>query len=291
MPVSKPFLVFEEGNVMLPSYRDVSLMMDVETGMIHDIMENPCYYRNPVDYSKRQPYRETTAKLSISSKMGPERPCLSLPIEKSCLSTSVKPTDPHHICYHCYGKAGKALIPAVKAVRDNNWGLWRSDPRKFYEEIHFLIRHFNMCIAELKFFRWFMLGDIPDYRFLLMANELCGQYPEVMFWMPTLKIKLVERFIRQGNKPVNNFTIRVSSTYINKPVKLSRKLINAGIRRSMVFWRYMPESGTLCTAYLRKTKCPPCWNCWSRDVDLVAYEMHKGGYRSPGRWAPYFEIK
>ncbi len=211
-------------------------------------------------------------KTGTSRQLGKHRICMSFPIEKICLSSSVKSKDKRKICTYCYGKfqdSGEYGINSKASVasREANFEYYQKGAIDFFAELNLILSRKK---EGKRYFRYFVVGDIPDSLFLELSINLALQRKEFQFWMPTLKADLVETTIEE--KIHENLTIRLSSPIINDVVSISPRLSRYGVRRSMVFTGNPPKGVFLCPASITG-KCNSCNACFLRNISIIGYQL------------------
>lgn len=203
-----------------------------------------------------------------TSKLGIDRPCLSFPIEKTCLSTSVKMSNPEHICTYCYGKQAESRLNFPTGIKS------RKENYRIYTEEKFFWRQLQGWILlnenKTHFFRYFVVGDIPDEHFLMEANKLAMLFPKIPFWVPTLKAGYVKRFLESIEEEdiAENFLIRLSSPTVNEanPIDVPWK--------SMTYTEKPPKGAYRCPSSDQDDECRDCWACWNKKIKLIAYPLN-----------------
>ncbi len=203
-----------------------------------------------------------------TSKLGLDRPCLSFPIENTCISTSVRMNNPDHVCTYCYGKqVGIRLnMPTAIKSRKENYRIYREENETFWKQLQGWILYNEV---KTNFFRYFVVGDIPDEHFLFNANEIAEMFPKIPFWIPTLKTGFLKRFLeKEEHELASNLIIRLSSPLVNEidPIRFEWK--------SMTYTGKQPKGSYRCPSSDQDDECRDCWACWNKKVKLIAYPLN-----------------
>lgn len=232
-------------------------------------------------------------RLQYGSKLG-GIPALNFPILKTC-TTKVRikgkyeesryAEHPSFLCTHCYAKSGYYKYPESLAIMDSNYKYYTEDPRGFFDELTEWCSKNKIGYKTVGYFRLFGAGDIPEFSpgdtsFLHSVNTLSYEVPDVRFWLPTLKLELVEKFIGELDVPLaRNFLLRVSSPLVDTLRKLPKEVKDAGVMQTYSHYKKIRHG-----AYECPNACIGCFACWStnkRRYGIVSYELHKGRYKSP----------
>jgi len=211
-------------------------------------------------------------KTGTSRQLGTHRTCMSFPIEKTCLPSSVRSKDKRKICTYCYGKSqdsGEYGINSKASIasREANFDYYKKGAIDFFAELNLILSRKK---EGKRYFRYFVVGDIPDSLFLELAINLALQRKEFHFWMPTLKADLVEDIIKENIH--ENLMIRISSPMINDVISIPNRLAKYGVRRSIVFTGDPPKGVFFCPANITK-KCGNCNACFHRNVSIIGYQL------------------
>lgn len=87
----------------------------------------------------------------------------------------------------CYALNSFVMYPQTVRAWTHNMMLWRSDPEKFTLQFNdYMDRR-----KKRKFFRWFVGGDIPDWKFLSFMCKSADRYMDTAFLVFTKRIDLL----------------------------------------------------------------------------------------------------
>ena len=140
-----------------------------------------------------------------NSKVGKHVLDFNLPIEYSCLHTCE--------CYRnraCYACSGCYQFPKNQAGYSENYNFYKScTTEEFCNALQIAIDK-----SQYKLFRYFTIGDIPDYRFIECMVRLAIANPSVKFWSYTKKYTLVNMWIDENGSLPDNLVI-IFSHWLN----------------------------------------------------------------------------
>ena len=198
-------------------------------------------------------------KLSKAGKM----PCRSWSLEAvtSCPGARDGKGGLVPACKGCYATDGNYRFPNVKAPRLHNQQDWKSE-----DWVQAMIKQLD----NDRYFRWFDSGDMYSFALAEKILEVMKQTPWVRHWLPTRmhKFSKFQAIIDQMNA-LPNVVVRLSSDSINGEV------IQGQYTSTIVPFIEDTTTGmTACTAYERQGKCADCRECWSKDVQVIAYPAH-----------------
>ena len=148
-----------------------------------------------------------------NTKMG-NVPSVSLPPVKTC-----------HNCAECskkcYAKRIYARLPVCKNQYDSNYELYKSDPKKYFEDI-------NTVLKNSTFFRFHVSGDIPDAEYFEGMIKACRKNKHCKVLCFTKNYEVVNNFLKARRKlPVNLHLI--FSIWDNTPYENPYKLPTAHV--------------------------------------------------------------
>ena len=130
-------------------------------------------------------------------------------------------------------------------------------------------------ILDLKFFRWFDSGDMPNIIMMIKLGEIADQCPDIKFWLPTRRKDLLIAYYEANNQTKlstlhPNLIIRLSGKDIDKDPNytLASKL---GVNVSSVT---TSKKIYTCKASDQGGKCLQCRKCWTRKIKEVRYLLH-----------------
>jgi len=195
--------------------------------------------------------------LSTPGKM----PCYSINLPATECKTGAKLARvPGTTCHGCYALKGRyrftnvkeAMARRLQALTDPLW-----------------VQAMTALITGHKYFRWHDSGDLQGPAHLKNIIEVAKATPGTRHWLPTREYKLLN-LMDPGIIP-KNLLIRVSASKVN--------------HRAPGWWPWTstvvshdsPSYGAtkrLCPAPNQGGKCKSCRNCWSRDIQNVAYAKH-----------------
>lgn len=129
----------------------------------------------------------------------------NLPIEYTCLHTCE--------CYTtgaCYACGGCYQFAINQAGYTENYNFYKnSSTEVFCNTLQLAINSIGY-----KLFRYFTIGDIPDYRFIDCMVKLAKDNPDVKFWSYTKKYTLVNIWIKEHGVLPDNLVI-IFSHWLN----------------------------------------------------------------------------
>lgn len=244
---------------------------------------------------------------------------VNFPILKTCRGRAFS-ENPNLVCSNCYAKIGPIGFSASREFQERVLALYKTDPSLFWEylqedvhkarilvekrtqrilsrgyverekKIYQITRVEEITTDDVKLnpfrFRWCSAGDIPDNNFLPRAAQFAINNPNLRFWIPTLNEDFVKDFIKKYEMPPN-LVIRISSPIVDKPVILSQRMIDAGIRSSYTYLFNPINQHQGQKIFKCIMKCTECFYrningaCWNKDVICIGYEIHKGEEKSP----------
>lgn len=77
---------------------------------------------------------------------------------------------------NCYALKAWRMYPNARKAWQHNYDCWKDSPHKFQNELElWLFDH------KPKVFRWFVAGDIPEWRFLEVMNDIADLNPKTRF--------------------------------------------------------------------------------------------------------------
>jgi hypothetical protein len=122
---------------------------------------------------------------------------------------------------------------------------------------------------EMRFHRWFDVGDLQSVDLLKRICEVARATPEIWHWLETKELGFVRDFVAQGGRIPRNLVIRASAIDVD----------DVHPRRnwpwtSSVYTEDPPRGSFLCEAWKRGNRCGGCRACWDRSVKHVAYLKH-----------------
>jgi hypothetical protein len=159
----------------------------------------------------------------------------------------------------CYAK--KFLYPNVKKAWGQNTEMAKN-PKSFFASLD---RQFAK--KTVKWFRFFVSGDIPSYSFLCNMMKFTAKHPGTKFLLFTKRYKWVNRWLRKHTRP-SNCTI-IFSSWTDYPMDNPHGLPVAWMRDGIE--DRIPTNVMECPG-----NCENCGMCWSLPilgVDVV-FDKH-----------------
>lgn len=202
-------------------------------------------------------FKHKIGNLSFTKKM----PCPSW----SLSAFDCKSTDP--ICEkYCYARNGHYNFAKVEEPRRENSLIWlRKDWVKDFSSF--------IQLSDLKYFRWFDSGDLPNILLLQKICAIADQCPNTKFWLPTRAKEILKNYWEANNKvPLRslhpNLIIRLSAPDVDQEpdVEFAKKL---GINMAGV-----SKENYDCNAKIQGGKCGECRKCWDQKIKMVVYNLH-----------------
>ena len=114
---------------------------------------------------------------------------------------------------------------------------------------------------KVKYFRWHDAGDIQSVKHLLKIFKVCKLSPDVKHWIPTKESQFLKHI------PVD----RVPKNLI---IRLSMTMVDQAAAGSWPHTSTVVTSGRTCPAPDQGGQCGDCRQCWSDDVNNIAYGKH-----------------
>ena len=130
-------------------------------------------------------------------------------------------------------------------------------------------------IENLRFFRWFDSGDLPNIIMLEKICKISDLCKNTSFWLPTRRKDLLLAYWEANNcKPLKelhpNLVIRISAKDVNEdPNYAFAELI--GVNVSSVT---DSQDNYTCSSKDQGGQCLSCRKCWDQNVKEVRYFLH-----------------
>lgn len=206
-------------------------------------------------------------KISKTSKLG----CHSWSLQalETCPAARKQDGSLVDACKGCYARGGNYRFKNVKAPRIHNKDDWKRDD------------WVSDMVTELdnhRYFRWFDSGDMYHIKLAEKIYQVMSQTPWVKHWLPTRQYKFAKfrDVINRMNK-LNNVVVRLSSDSVTgtKVNFDTWRLYSIRTSSTIVPSKdHATSDMTVCQAYENEGKCGSCRECWSKDVDTIAYVAH-----------------
>lgn len=200
-------------------------------------------------------------KLSETSKLG----CLSwsLAAFETCPGR-VRDADGAVVdaCAGCYARGGFYAMPGAIAVRDFN--------REDWQRNGWIIDMRDALIGETEF-RWFDSGDMYSVSLAKRIYEVMTLTPWVRHWLPTRMHKFAKYIeVIDAMRALPNVVVRASSDSVKGETVKGQSHHSTIVPTPDT----APTNAVVCKAYARGGKCGDCRDCWSKDVEVIAYPAH-----------------
>jgi hypothetical protein len=174
------------------------------------------------------------------------------------------------VCSRCYGCRGNYLYSSPKQAMANREAalLQSQDWAK------------NMVNAitatEMSgYFRWHDSGELLSVEHLEKIVAIAKATPDIKHWLPTRNLVVLSRYFRAGGKIPKNLTVRISATFVDKPLTGGRGF---GLPRSFVGSKKgiaelaKQTKAKVCTAPDTFGQCGQCRDCWGKNP--IIYHLH-----------------
>lgn len=198
---------------------------------------------------------------TTNSKLGFQIPSISLAPQCSCRKDAP-------CAKGCYGKKGNFTYKQVQQSQQNNYNLYISNPKAYFNEI---ISYLNDALISYKYFRWHTVGDIVDEKYFNGMIETAKKCKQVKFLCFTKKFDIVNNFIKNGGIIPKNLKIVYSAW--NKSFKVDNPF---NLPIAYVFFKKqemnpeIPELAIPCGGH-----CPECLACWNlKNGQSVFFNQH-----------------
>ena len=203
-----------------------------------------------------------TGGLSKATKM----PCLTYNLPPSrCLVGSILSKVEGSVCSGCYAKKGRFVFPRTRQSMERRYDLAKWDTPAWTGAITEQIR----LNERSGFFRWHSSGDLFGRRHFEAIVDVANQLPDIKFWLPTHEREILMKFIKDKSQKIpQNLIVRLSSNFIDKPVKNSNGFLTCTVHKDN------PPVGFECPALRQNYVCGECRVCWDGDVKNVGYKFH-----------------
>ena len=156
------------------------------------------------------------------------------------------------VCYGCYALKGCYVFDIVQKAQYK-----RLDALKNPYWVEAMTTLINSKKPDV--FRWHDSGDVQDLDHLNKIFEVCRLTPSKRHWMPTREAWIKDHL----EECPKNLIIRLSMTMIDQAA--------AG---SWPHTSTVVTSGRTCPAPDQGGQCGDCRQCWSNDVNNIAYGKH-----------------
>lgn len=138
-------------------------------------------------------YGKVNVSAGTNSKLGRLIWSINLPAGKTC-----NPYAPCRII--CYAMKGRYVFENVRAPREENLLLWKTDPGAYEEGC-------NLAAQKVEFIRFHDSGDIPDPEYLQMMVRVAENNPNTRFLAFTKQYSFVNDFLANGGIIPENLNI------------------------------------------------------------------------------------
>lgn len=224
------------------------------------------------------------ATAAIGGLSNPDKmPCYgwSIPAKQCGIGSKLRKVE-GSACSICYALKGTYVFPCVKTALDRRFEILQdalSDPAKRFEFIEAFTYILNTRRAswrpgrrnDSRYFRWHDAGDIQNVDHLAIVAEIASQTPDVLHWLPTRELPIINAYIREYGPLPANLRVRASAAMIG-----SKAPNPAGVGAGSAIHPKgtLPPIGTLeCGAYRNEGHCGDCRACWT-DPQAVSYGAH-----------------
>lgn len=165
------------------------------------------------------------------------------------------------ICHGCYALRGNYMFPMVQKCLERRFAM--AQRKTFVPAMVYLLK-----VLTPRYFRWYDSGDLDSIQTFKKMVDIAIQCPETKFWLPTKEYKVIQDFIKAGNKIPDNLCVRLSSYMVDEsgPIVLAHRL---GVTISEV-----TREGFNCPASKQGNKCLDCRKCWDKKEFVVSYKKH-----------------
>lgn len=199
-------------------------------------------------------------KLSKASKM----PCesFSLPAQ-NCKTGSKLAKIKGSVCHGCYALKGNYRYPNVKAPREHNLNLIKTDINQWRDNMVMMIKTTNAS----GYFRWHDSGDVQSFKHLMAIINIAESLPEIRFWLPTKEKALLNQLSRAKVSVPDNLTIRLSMAMIDQ-APIGNWALTSTVHDKA------EAQGFTCKAPSQEGKCLTCRACWDKTIANVSYAKH-----------------
>ena len=176
---------------------------------------------------------------------------------RNCITGSKLRKIENSVCSKCYALKGNFNFPSVRKGKATNLKHLESD---------YFVYVMTYQLQDMKYFRWFDSGDIPNMKALEKIVEIAKNTPDTKHWLPTREIKLIQDFLKKDKFP-KNLTVRVSAPMIDgKPPK--------GFKNTSTVHRDQKAVGFDCPSRFQENQCLNCTACWDKRIKNVSYKAH-----------------
>jgi hypothetical protein len=181
-----------------------------------------------------------------------------------CKLGSVLAEKPGTVCHDCYARKRNYLRDSVQERLELRYeGLFHP---LWVPAMVFLVNYF--CY---KYFRLFDSGDLQDENHYKNVITMARHTPEVVIWMPTREIQILQNvhreMVRLALEFPQNLIPRVSANKINGPAPRGFQYTSAVVS---------DQADATCVAQLQGNKCDgevaDCRACWTEKH--VTYPLH-----------------
>jgi len=121
-------------------------------------------------------------------------------------------------------------------------------------------------LKDLRYFRWFDSGDIPNMKALLKIVKIAKNTPNTKHWLPTREFGLIKKYLKYRSFP-QNLLVRLSAPMIDGTPPAGFKFTSTVHNKSKAI-------GFECLAPKQNNNCLDCRSCWSRKYKNISYREH-----------------
>lgn len=164
------------------------------------------------------------------------------------------------VCSICYACKSFYVMDTVKEAHAKRYSSLTRP--KWADMMAFLIN-----TRKMAHFRWHDSGDLQGMWHLNNIIKVVNMTPSCQHWLPTKETRLIQEYLKSGQKFPDNLTVRVSSPIIDmRPLK--------GYENTSTVHFHRDPHGFKCKAPEQEGKCKDCRACWDRSVPNVSYKNH-----------------
>jgi len=165
------------------------------------------------------------------------------------------------VCEHCYARKGRYIFNSCQKCLNARMDKIKNEPY-WADAMIYIINHKKIKGKLIDKFRWHDSGDLQSMEHFRKIIEIARKTPKVKHWLPTKEVKLMQAFIKTGEKLPSNLNVRVSGFMVNgKPIKLKGMTTSVVITKDMLG----KTPGFDCPVYAESdhgSKCGSCDMCY-----------------------------
>jgi len=184
-------------------------------------------------------------------------PNINLPPIKTCRKNAP-------CCRDCYSMKAYRLYPSARRAWDNNYCLYKSDPKKYFNSLNSFLK-----TSKPKYFRFHSSGDFVDSNYLSNVLRIVKENKDIKFLAYTKQYELLENI----KQIPDNFSMVLSAW---PGLKIDKSLL----KRFPVAWMWdkknidkrIPKSEYIncsgdCNICIKRNRS--CWNLKQLKKDVI----------------------